>query len=415
MNTPRLTFLNKLQDRGLVDQWGFAFFSAVGSILIVVAKALEVPAGILAVSAVVIMLAYAALISRFGSGRLRSDQAGDNCYYLGLIYTLASLAYTIFTFDPANTATTIVQGFGVALATTILGLVLRVVFNQGRPDLEEVESGARRDLVDAVSRLKTELGQTVVAMNDFGRQVRQSISETQEAATKDIAKFAEVAVARLGEVADKSHTVLQTETSEFASRSKRQLAAVDKLVASLERHGDRIDRVTETHDRLGDVVQKISESVSNAQQTTSNLAAESENLVASITGVRESSELTRKTLELLARAATDVQSSIVGFHNEVNQQLNQLRAGPSEAIAEASRELVRASTGIREELETLRNLQRVASSSLIDQSGSVIEAFRKHNEALELELNRSRQHVEKVHANLVDMTSELVRQVEERR
>ena len=219
MNAPRLTFLNKLQDRGLVDQWGFAFFSAVGSIGIVIAKALDVRAGIVAVCAVAIMLAYAALISRFGSGRLRSDQAGDNCYYLGLIYTLASLAYTIFTFDPANTATTIVQGFGIALATTILGLVLRVVFNQGRPDLEEVESGARRDLVDAVSRLKTELGQTVIAMNDFGIQVRQSISETQDSATKDIAKFAEIAVTRLGEVADKSHTVLQTETSELDTTS----------------------------------------------------------------------------------------------------------------------------------------------------------------------------------------------------
>lgn len=415
MNAPRLTFLNKLQDRGLVDQWGFAFFSAVGSIGIVIAKALDVRAGIVAVCAVAIMLAYAALISRFGSGRLRSDQAGDNCYYLGLIYTLASLAYTIFTFDPANTATTIVQGFGIALATTILGLVLRVVFNQGRPDLEEVESGARRDLVDAVSRLKTELGQTVIAMNDFGIQVRQSISETQDSATKDIAKFAEIAVTRLGEVADKSHTVLQTETSEFASRSKRQLAAVDRLVASLEKHGDRIDRVTETHDRLGAIVHEIGESVSSAQQATSNLAAQSESLVASINGVRDSSELTRQTLEQLARTATDVQSSVSGFHTEVNEQLKQLRSGPGEAIAEASQSLVRASTGIREELEALRKLQRDATSSLLDQSGSVAEAFRRHNEALELELTRSRQQVEKVHANLVEMTSELVRQVEARR
>src|SRR5690348_9486773 len=111
MDQPRIAFLNKLQERGLADQWGFAFFAAIGSLCIVAAKTFSVPAVWVAIGAIAIMLLYAGLIARYGSGRLRSDQAGDNCYYLGLIYTLASLAYAIFTFDPAHTATTIVQGF----------------------------------------------------------------------------------------------------------------------------------------------------------------------------------------------------------------------------------------------------------------------------------------------------------------
>ena len=47
------------------------------------------------------------------------DQAGDNCYYLGLIYTLASLRNAIATFDPDQNASGIVQT-SCALATTIL-------------------------------------------------------------------------------------------------------------------------------------------------------------------------------------------------------------------------------------------------------------------------------------------------------
>lgn len=414
MTTPRLIFINRLQSRGLVDQWGFAFFAALGSIGIVLAKKLGAQAEVVAFAAVFIMLLYAALIGRFGSGRLRSDQAGDNCYYLGLIYTLASLAYTIFTFDPADTATTIVQGFGIALATTILGLVLRVIFNQGRPDLEEVESGARRELVDAVARLKTELGQTVLVMNDFSRQVRQSISETQEAATMDISQFADATTKSLRDVVDRSQAALQTESSEFVSRSKRQLAAIDRLVLSLEKQGVRIDRITETHDQLGDVVSKINESASEARRVTSELAVDSQAIVTSIGAVREGSEIARTTLEMLAEATKDVRSSVSEFQTDVRNQLEYLRTAPGAAITEASQALIRASTAIREELEALRNVQKSTLASIGGEAKFVTEAARKHNADLEAELVRSRQLVEKIHENLVAMTGELVRQVEAR-
>ena len=130
MEKRKITLIDRLRDRGFVDQYGFLVFALGGGIAIVAAKYTNAPAGWVTIGAIALMGLYALIISRSGSGRLRSDQAGDNCYYLGLIYTLSSLAYAIFFFDPSNTATTIVQGFGIALATTVLGLVLRVFFNQ---------------------------------------------------------------------------------------------------------------------------------------------------------------------------------------------------------------------------------------------------------------------------------------------
>ena len=146
--------VDRLAERGLIDRWGFLLFALLGSSAILIANSLNMAPIPVAAGAALTMVGYAALVQTSGSGRLRADQAGDNCYYLGLIYTLCSLAYAIFLFDPANTATTVVQGFGIALTTTIMGLVLRVFFSQSRVDLVQTEDTARIELAEAAGRLK---------------------------------------------------------------------------------------------------------------------------------------------------------------------------------------------------------------------------------------------------------------------
>src|SRR5437868_13705004 len=99
-----------LQERGLIDRYGFLGFALVGGLGIWIAKqTTHLDYKWIAGGAALMLIAYATVVSSRGTGKLRSDQAGDNCYYLGLIYTLVSLAHAIFTFDPADTATTIVQ------------------------------------------------------------------------------------------------------------------------------------------------------------------------------------------------------------------------------------------------------------------------------------------------------------------
>src|SRR5689334_22344943 len=108
MATKRTGLVDRLEERGFVDRWGFLLFAFAGGIGILFAKKSAVEPVAVAVGAAMVMIAYAALVQRSGTGRLRADQAGDNCYYLGLIYTLISLSWAIFTFDPTATATTIV-------------------------------------------------------------------------------------------------------------------------------------------------------------------------------------------------------------------------------------------------------------------------------------------------------------------
>src|SRR3989304_9855767 len=68
---------------------------------------------IVTVAIVVVMLAYAFLVYSVPRLRVRLDQAGDNAYYLGLLFTLMRMAFALYEFGA-----TIVDGRGEAQGRT---------------------------------------------------------------------------------------------------------------------------------------------------------------------------------------------------------------------------------------------------------------------------------------------------------
>ena len=81
---------------------------------------------------VLFMIGYALLLGLARLFRLRDDQSGDNLYYMGFLFTLTSLAVSLYQFSTAGSAAQIVQNFGIAIASTIAGIALRILFNQMR-------------------------------------------------------------------------------------------------------------------------------------------------------------------------------------------------------------------------------------------------------------------------------------------
>ena len=126
---------------------------------------------------VVVMIGYALLLAFARLLRLRDDQSGDNLYYMGFLFTLTSLAVSLYQFSATGSAEQIVQNFGVAIASTISGIALRIFFNQMRQDPIEVEHATRLELAEASRRVKRELESTVLEFSYFRRATQQSISD----------------------------------------------------------------------------------------------------------------------------------------------------------------------------------------------------------------------------------------------
>jgi hypothetical protein len=126
---------------------------------------------------VLIMVAYALVLGLARLFRLRDDQSGDNLYYMGFLFTLTSLAVSLYQFSAEGSAEQIVQNFGIAIGSTIAGITLRIFFNQMRRDPVEVEHAARLELAEASRRVRRELESTVLEFGSFRRATQQSMTD----------------------------------------------------------------------------------------------------------------------------------------------------------------------------------------------------------------------------------------------
>jgi hypothetical protein len=170
---------------GLIN--GLLFFAVVivGAGYIILSKLNGFGAFAVTAVPVLIMIGYAVLLGA-RLFRLRDDQSGDNLYYMGFLFTLTSLAVSLYQFSAAGSAEQIVQNFGIAIASTIAGITLRILFNQMRRDPIEVEVTARLELAEASRRVRRELESAVLEFSYFRRMTQQSVSDALDEARDSI-------------------------------------------------------------------------------------------------------------------------------------------------------------------------------------------------------------------------------------
>jgi ElaB/YqjD/DUF883 family membrane-anchored ribosome-binding protein len=205
---------------------GLLFFGVVvlGAGYIVFSKLHEFSALQVTLVPVLIMIAYALALGLARLFRLRDDQSGDNLYYMGFLFTLTSLAVSLYQFSSAGSAEQIVQNFGIAIGSTIAGITLRIFFNQMRRDPIEVEHTARLELADASRKVRRELESTVLEFGSFRRATQQTLTDAVdeiEALLKDVN---ERVVGRLQEFANNANKPLQ-DASKQSGETIEQLNA----------------------------------------------------------------------------------------------------------------------------------------------------------------------------------------------
>ncbi len=88
----------------------------------------------------------------------QQEQFADSIYYLGFLFTLISLAAALFYLSgPELDLAHLVSKFGLALATTILGLAIRVALVNFAPTARESQLAAEEELRRAVDGFRQEV------------------------------------------------------------------------------------------------------------------------------------------------------------------------------------------------------------------------------------------------------------------
>jgi methyl-accepting chemotaxis protein len=251
---PRQRFFNQMPDKGL-----FATVAVGGFVAILVLKTFGANPYFVAAGAVTVMLAYGVVAFRFRRVQLRPDRLGDNFYYLGFIYTLASLSSALLQLErDSSPIEGILGSFGIALFTTIFGVAGRVLFVQLRSDIDEVEDEVRRDLQSVAADLRGQLNTTLADFETFQLGVHQAAEE----AAKGASQVVQDAISNISRVTNAAAENIDQALGREAGRVLDLRDSITKMDGRLNSLVENVnDRMDEFNDRMDRMTSILSDAV----------------------------------------------------------------------------------------------------------------------------------------------------------
>lgn len=339
MALSRRTRMHGVSPRDSLDRIAFILAFVAGTAGSIVLKMMGVhPFGVAGFAAA-ILCGYALLSWLSGKLMLEPEVLGDNCYYLGFLFTLVSLGYTLYQVAAPGQATAqtdllpeVISGFGVALSSTIVGVFLRVLLMQIRPDIMVRDRETRRELQDQVRDFRVALSESVQDIRTFSTESIQMAVEREA----KIAESIDVAVKRAEERLAESSSIITDTLKQTVERQARTIfedlskavgdsskTAIQEMQVGLTKVGESAKTLREAHvgaleEQRGNAV-KIQEHLASVEDSLSSLSRSLHTLDDDLRGVPISKsmatfkgKLTRSTDDLarLTERISEVSESV---------------------------------------------------------------------------------------------------------
>ncbi|MBY3425508.1 hypothetical protein HFN86_35965 [Rhizobium laguerreae] len=273
----------------------FALTTIGGMVFIWTAKLWGWPTAVVTVVPLLLMATYFLASLLLAGFRLLNEQAGDNLYYMGFLFTLSSLGVSLYLFAGETSIDTIVRNFGIAVTSTIAGVTLRILFNQMRRDPLDIERSARHELAEMTRRVRTELDSSAREFSNYRRVSNQMLSEGFD----EIARQAE----KNGEDIRKAIESLSKEAIKPIQEAAQQLSAI------IESHNKTINdsnnnaaaKLTETTGQLSTIIDRFGGAVESVGARLGEIRAPEDvikiELTPVIESIREMTEVHLKRME----------------------------------------------------------------------------------------------------------------------
>ena len=299
--------------------------------------------------AVAILFLYGLYISvsKNRSG-ISVDRASDNIYYLGLLFTLVSLAYSLVVLSTrfsinetsrnSELVLSLLPDFGLALSSTIFGIFGRIVLQQIRNDPLDVETEAREELGILMRQLRETVGQLITNLNGLSTQTSVVLTEMNQTVSKTLEQSANENAQMVRGFADEVGT-LNAQFNKGLGNMLTQLQGFEKIPQIL---GGKFE----------DLSVKLSTATEQIEQASGHQTQLAAELLSSVGALREAFSEAG-----LSRISGIVENAEIRF-TEINSKL-----------VESEDHLKQTLSGINNHVESL-NL----TSSTIDDYGEKIEA-----------------------------------------
>lgn len=351
------------------------------------------------------------IYTAYGNEHVSADTKGDGTYYLGLLFTVFALlvalirvARVLTSGDPAATGI-VIENFGYALITTVVGLAGRVWFTMGQESPGDLALTATRAFDDAVEQMRSSVVRGGQAMEDLLGHLHES-AEGLEQTTAAIGGTAENAARTAKSLEEYSTKVAET-AAEFSSgivsmnaqakQTRDSLEALDQSIsastASVATFGNNADETERQLAVLGSRLHALDQSAENAAAEIRSSGAtfvsqlsELEPVAKKLTDLAGRAEAAGQALAASSAALSDYMDGFDGASNRARDAAadfarrtrdagNSLEDKVSEAADTVSQRMEAVESTVNAIRGSLQALERAAAESAgrIDRLGETIE------------------------------------------
>jgi hypothetical protein len=181
-------------------------------------------------------LALMLLYIGVGLGRRRDDvtdeKFADSCYYLGFIFTITSIIFSLFDLPSIGTRIeSIAVRFGAAMLSTVLGLGVRVYLVSFERDAGDAFREAQEAVVDASRRFAEQLRIALERLRDFEAEVDLAAKASVERVNLQVEALARHHADRLAgffaELSERNRETVAAAFGDLQAASERLVETVD--------------------------------------------------------------------------------------------------------------------------------------------------------------------------------------------
>jgi methyl-accepting chemotaxis protein len=271
-----------------------------------------------------IMLIYVLIGVNHPDPALTPEKFADSCYYLGFIFTITSIIFSLFDLPNIGTQmSAIAVRFGAAMTSTVVGLGVRVILVSFRQDMDDAMTLAEGKVIDATYQLRDQLTIVLDKLRIFERQVDDTtsqsvtrvslgIEELSKSYGTKLSAFFEQLTGAHTKAFDRSQTDLQEASGRltrlFDNYSLGMLQNIqsieDRVVQFTDAIEERLERTTFPDDYfakgLGESVEKLGDATADVAQRITTASGE----------IDRALESTRGVLTTVISLGSEVQSAV---------------------------------------------------------------------------------------------------------
>ena len=254
----------------------------------------------------------------------------DSAYFLGFLFTITSISLSLYLLTPNEDDLTkqfnrIIQIFGFALITTIIGLLIKVCVVNLKPDLDDLSENIMENLHESVSLFDDELVNAIERFQEIDQQLSDRYTDFTNKVIRMEKDTLEKTSGHLDHIITNSGQELekfinesgQSLTTSMEESSKTLTAILTKVVKDIEEGGKALDVPSDLF------TDKLSEPLSNMKNQINEFNNELSEVIKSQRAIASNTEKVSKIVTNLAEKM-DIAEKLPDFVTVIDNSINEI-------------------------------------------------------------------------------------------